>query len=142
MVELDKKMLMYIVADLEKGHRVFMHKITGEKLCFPNPQKHPAYAIDMDNWRTELQILRNNADQFEEIRDWSSGRVFEIMEEFAEQIHDNRQLKGQLLLALSKSNPLSRFKYIIDDSGDYAQRWRDYKQRRHTEFVHHFWQNT
>ncbi len=141
MVELNDKMIARILADFEKGYRVFVHKTTGEKLSFPNPQKHPAYTINMEDWKTELQILNQNRPDFEEIQDWSEGVVFEIMEEFAEQIYDNRALKGELLVALSHSNPLSRFKYVIDDSGNYAQRWEAYKQRRQVELIYKFWED-
>lgn len=36
---------------------------------------------------------------------------------------------------LNRSKPFSNFKWIIDNSGDYRQKWFDFKNQKYIEWV-------
>ncbi len=57
------------------------------------------------------------------------------MEDFAENLNENKQLQGRLLYALNKRKPFREFKFIIDNSGDFRQQWFDFKNNWQQEFV-------
>ena len=49
------------------------------------------------------------------------------MADFEEQIKDGNRLKDRLFDALNKNKPFSRFKLEIDNSGEFRQKWFDFK---------------
>lgn len=58
------------------------------------------------------------------------------MEKFIEEI-DNEKLKNKLYIALQKRKPFRNFKWEIDYSGEYRQKWFDYKNQKYRDFVKH-----
>lgn len=65
---------------------------------------------------------------------WSSRESFKIMEDFVETIGDWR-LRGRLSEVLSERKPFKNFKWHIDNSGTYRQKWFDFKNTRVCEWV-------
>ena len=56
------------------------------------------------------------------------------MEEFIDTV-DDEQLKQKLIYALNRNKPFRNFKYEIDYSDEYRQRWFDFKNRKYFEWV-------
>lgn len=48
---------------------------------------------------------------------------------------DSASLQEKLINALNRSKPFSNFKWIIDNSGDYRQKWFDFKNQKYIEWV-------
>jgi short-subunit dehydrogenase involved in D-alanine esterification of teichoic acids len=63
-----------------------------------------------------------------------SYESFEIMADFAENV-DSRELRASLINALNKKHPFQNFKWIVDNSGLYRQKWFDFKNQRLIEWV-------
>ena len=57
------------------------------------------------------------------------------MENFAEQLEGNDELKHALFNALKMRKPFREFKWLIDDSGDYRQQWFDFKSAELKQWV-------
>ena len=56
------------------------------------------------------------------------------MADFAENV-DSIKLRESLINALNKKHPFQNFKWIIDNSGPYRQKWFDFKNQRLIEWV-------
>ena len=52
------------------------------------------------------------------------------MLDFAESV-DNVNLQERLINSLNKSKPFRNFKWQIDNSGNYLQKWFDFKNNRY-----------
>jgi hypothetical protein len=57
------------------------------------------------------------------------------MVDFAEQLKDGNRLKDRLFDALNRSKPFSQFKLAIDNSGEFRQKWFDFKQTKLENWV-------
>ena len=63
-----------------------------------------------------------------------SRESFSLRRDFADTV-DSASLKNELFNALSQRKPFSKFKYIIDGSGDYREKWFTFKDERMQEWV-------
>ena len=61
-------------------------------------------------------------------------RLRQLMVDFAESV-DNPGLQERLFIALNRSKPFRNFKWQIDNSGEYRQRWFKYKDQRYIKWV-------
>jgi len=57
------------------------------------------------------------------------------MEEFTETLDDSNSLKNMLYEALSRGKPFRNFKNIIDNSGEYRQKWFAFERQWLKEWV-------
>ena len=57
-----------------------------------------------------------------------------MMEDFAESIDDGT-LKERLFRSLSRSKPFSNFKWEVDNSGPYLERWFAFRDERNRMWV-------
>ena len=48
---------------------------------------------------------------------------------------DNSALREKLINSLYRSKPFRNFKWIIDNSGDYRQKWFEFKNQKYIEWV-------
>lgn len=130
---MDINSLSEIAFNLELGLRVFVHTGTGDLLFFPDELCHlPA---DMDQWEGEFKKWKKHRKDYFEVKKWTSSQAFEWMLDFSEFEINDLQVRPQLLLALGRPKPFQRFRYVIENSGPYRQRWYAYKDRRQIEFV-------
>lgn len=79
--------------------------------------------------------LENDFSDYVEIEPMKSHESFEIMTDFVETLSDSNQLKYKLINALNKKKPFKEFKFIIDNSGDYRQKWFDFKNESIQKWV-------
>lgn len=121
-----------IAEQLDSGCRAFIHKTNGQLHFVLDNSHYPD--VDFDAWDEESEELENNFTEYYEIEKWTSSEAFEMMAEFAEQLTDN-ELQGRLFYALSKNKPFSRFKFIIDNSGDFRQKWFAFKDKWQQNYV-------
>jgi hypothetical protein len=63
-----------------------------------------------------------------------SHESFDIMADFAENV-DSRELRDSLINALNRKHPFQNFKWVVDNSGPYRQKWFDFKNQRLIEWV-------
>ena len=92
------------------------------------------YDMDVTPFEEDLDELEENMFDYFEIERMTSHDSFEVMEQFAEQVNDNR-LQNQLFNALNQKKPFSKFKYLVDNSGSYRQEWFDFKSVKLQQWV-------
>jgi hypothetical protein len=59
---------------------------------------------------------------------------FDLMADFTESV-DSRELRDSLINALNKKHPFRNFKWVVDNSGPYRQKWFDFKNQSLIEWV-------
>jgi hypothetical protein len=116
-----------IAEQLDCGFRCFIHKQSKELLFIPDTLKNPE--MDMDAWTDENDKLEANFFDYYEIEQLESHDSFQIMEDFVDTLDDSSKLKETLYSALSKPKPFRNFKSEIDYSGEYRQKWFDFKKQ-------------
>lgn len=124
---LSNKQVREIADQLDCGFRCFWNKETNDFVFVPDVLKHQD--IDESAWREENYQLENNWDKFREIESLDTSDSFRIMEDFVQQLPDKVPVKSQLTQALGQSKPFRHFKSTIDHSGEFRQKWFDFKRR-------------
>ncbi len=123
-----------IAENLDIGMRCFYHLKTGEIETIPNFFEGGWIGQDTEPWQETLDKLDENWGEYFEFEKMTSHESFEIMADFAETV-DNQKLQDRLFKALNKSKPFRNFKWEIDNSGEYREKWFEYKNQRMIEFV-------
>lgn len=126
------KNIKEIAEQLDCGFRAYIHKKTKQLLFFPDEDSLPN--IEIDFWNEELEQLENNYTDYYEIDKWTTSDAFETMKEFAEQLTE-KNLQSRLFIALKKNKPFRKFKFVINNSGDFRQQWFDFKNKWQQDFV-------
>jgi hypothetical protein len=133
MKTLTQEQIIEIAEELDCGFRSFWNKTNGELLFIPNELKFPG--MDIEAWSEEIEKLDANFSDYVEIESMQSYESFEIMVDFVETIPDSNKLKDRLMYALNKKKPFREFKFVIDNSGDYRQKWFDFKNENLQKWV-------
>ncbi|NJO88924.1 MAG: hypothetical protein HC831_08185, partial [Chloroflexia bacterium] len=89
---------------------------------------------DEEPWEEVLKEIEEHLNDYFEFDGISPRDSFNIMVDFAENI-DNLRLQERLINALNKSKPYRNFKWQIDSSGEYRQKWFDFKKNRYIKWV-------
>ncbi len=132
MIKLTEQQINEIASELEAGMRCFYNKQTGEIKTIPNFDNW--LDADKEPWEEDINELDENRIDYIEFEDMSSREFFHIMADFAESVEDV-QLRDRLIDSLNRSKPLRNFKWIIDNSGDYREKWFGFKEARYIEWV-------
>ncbi len=127
------KLLKEITEQLDCGQKAFIHKQTLQTIFVPDTENN-IYADDTF-FEEELEELENNFEYYYRIERMTSSESFRVMENFIIECVGNKALQNKLINALNKKNPFREFKFIIDNSGDYRQKWFDYKDEKYLSFV-------
>jgi hypothetical protein len=125
MIKLTEDQIREIADNLDSGMRSYYNTKTGEIKSVINTENW--IGADMEPWEDEIEEVEENWDDYIEFDNLETHESFEIMEKFAESIDDTR-LQEKLFHALNKSKPFRNFKWVIDNSGEYRQRWFDFKK--------------
>lgn len=121
------------IADwLDSGMRCFYNRLTGEIKHILDPD----HWIDTEEelWEQEMKTIEDNLEQYVEFTSMLSGQAFKVMVDFAENV-DNLDLQYKLIKALERPKPFRNFKWLVDTSGPYRQKWFDFKNARYIQFV-------
>lgn len=128
METLTKEQIHEIAEQLTCGFRCFWHKKTGELLFIPDELKNPE--MEDEFFKEEKDKLKKGKRYFLEIEPLQSRDSFEIMAAFSEQLDDNPALKKHLIAALNKRKPFREFKWVIDNSGIYREKWFEFRHEK------------
>jgi len=131
---LKEEQIKEIAENLDMGMRCFYHLKTGEIEATPDFLNSDWFGQNTEPWQEILDKLDENWSDYFEFEKMASHESFEIMADFAETV-DNQNLQDRLFKALNGSKPFRNFKWEIDNSGEYRQKWFDYKNQRLIEFV-------
>ncbi len=132
MIRISKEQVREIAEYLDCGMKCYLNKETGELKTIIEFDNSP-YA-DEELWEDVLQELEENWDKYDEIPKMESHESFGLMADFTESIND-KDLRTALINALNKGHPFRNFKWVIDNSGIYRQKWFDFKNQRLIQWV-------
>ncbi|MEO5905712.1 MAG: UPF0158 family protein [Saprospiraceae bacterium] len=128
---MDKKIIEEIAGYLDCGFNCFLHKTTHELKCIPDMD---LMETDEEEWVDEIAFLESDHEDYKEIERMEPGHSFRIMADFVNTVVDI-SLVNKLNEALQKSKPFQNFKLIINRSGNYRERWFEFKKRRIIKWV-------
>ncbi len=131
MINLSIDQIKEIADQLDCGNRCYVNKETGA--IVNTPDFDSGYS-DEELWADVLNELDENWDKYVEIDRLESHDSFNIMADFAENT-DSSELRNSLINALNKKHPFRNFKWVIDNSGPYRQKWFEFKNLRLIEWV-------
>jgi hypothetical protein len=126
------ELIKSIAGDLDAGMIVYLHIETNEIKTIIDFNQH--YDADMELWEEDIREIEDNIDKYLQFEPMDSREAFRVMEDFVETVEDER-LREKLYLGLSLSKPFRNFKDIIDNAGEYRQRWFDFKNDKYIEYV-------
>lgn len=139
MISLTKKQLHDIAGELTISMEVYIHKQTGEIRSIPNEELLEFMAHeDPDDHYEEIMRFKATADETDShyvIREMDSSYAFNIMQEFAENLEGDDELREELLEILENRKPFRNFKNKVDNSGEYRERWFAYLDKRSMDYV-------
>ena len=124
------KQIHEISQDLQCGFKTFVNRETYEIKSIVDPNE--IYS-DSEIWEEELEKLENEWTDYSTISKMESWEAFQIMENFIEEIKDNR-LKEYLIKILNRKSPLANFKAEVESSA-YRQIWFEFRDLKYEEYV-------
>lgn len=126
-----KAVINDIAQNLLCGMNCYLHKETGELISILDGVEDWGYE---DVWAEAIEKVEEDFDKYIVIRKPESYESFRVMEDFIETVEDEK-LKWRLTYALGHRKPFAHFKDIVDNAGDYRQRWFDFRDQRAVEWV-------
>jgi hypothetical protein len=118
--------------NLVSGLRCFVHKEKKTIVTTPDTISNPD--SDSEWWDEANKEIENNFDSYIEIEKMDSHESFRLMESFINTV-DNVPLRDRLEEVLRRPKPFANFKFDIDNSGPYRQKWFDFKKQQIIEWV-------
>jgi hypothetical protein len=118
--------------NLDSGLRCFVHKENKSIVTTPDTINNPD--SDSEWWDEANEEIENNFDSYVEIEKMDSHESFRLMEKFINTV-DNLPLRDRLTEALRRPRPFANFKFDIDNSVPYRQKWFDFKKQEMIEWV-------
>ena len=131
-MKLTEQQIQNIAEYLDTGMTCHYNLKTGKIIFIPD-FNHMLYA-DENDWREELDELDENWDDYFTFEPMSSRESFFVMADFVDTVED-QILQNRLVNALNRRKPFRNFKWEIDNSGEYRQKWFDFKEQRQIEAV-------
>jgi hypothetical protein len=131
MVKITEDQIKEIAEQLDCGNICYINKETGDIKTTPDFDN--GYA-DEELWADVLEELEENWDKYIQIEMMESHESFDLMADFADSV-DSRELRDSLIKALNNKHPFRNFKWVVDNSGPYRQKWFDFKNQRLIEWV-------
>lgn len=131
-MKLTEQQIIEIADNLDCGMRCFYNLKTGEINTVINLDRWPG--TDEEPWEEENREIEENWPDYFEFKALSSHDSFSIMADFTDTVADQK-LQDKLVNSLNKPKPFRNFKWQIDNSGEYRQKWFDYKNMRYIEKV-------
>ena len=133
MATLTPEQINEIAQELDSGFKCYWNKKSNELLFIPDELRHPD--MEIEHWEDDLKKLKKNRKDFKEIPPLEPRDSLKMMREFIGTLSDSNSLKETLLDAMNKSKAFREFKFVIDNSGDYRQKWFDFKNQKLEEWV-------
>jgi len=135
MIKLSEQQIKEIASILDCGLTCFIDRKTGQVKNVLNAEN---LEISEDgSWENVLRDSGNTGYDYLEINPMPPRDAFLIMEDFVETI-GNMDLQIRLSNTLNKKHPFKNFKWEIDRSGDYRQKWFDFKETKIIDWVRNY----
>ncbi len=129
---LSKEKIKEIAEDLDCGMKCYYHKKTEKIITIIDFDSH--LGADEEPWEDVINELDEHSADYFEIERMDTRENLRVMESFAYFVNDSA-LKDKLIDALNRPKPFASFKWIVDNSGEYRQKWFDFKNQKYIEWV-------
>lgn len=126
-----KEKIKDIADNLELGMRCFVHSNSKEIKFIPDYDKYPE--MDSELFAEDREEVESNPEDYIEITGMHSRDSFTVMADFTDTVDD--ELKEKLIQALNRPKPFRSFKFVIDNSGPYREKWFSFKESRLIDWV-------
>ncbi len=134
-MKLSNKQIKEIADANDIAHDVFVNIVTNEFIELPNILHGPIF--EYNEYHTEdLEKLELKWNEFKKFESPNSSESYNIMVSFIENLPLS-EIKNQLIYALEKKNPFSKFNQIIHNS-EIKQDWYNHKSDKLEERVRYF----
>jgi hypothetical protein len=135
MIKLSEQQIKEITSILDCGLTCLIDRRTGQVKNVLNAEN---LEISEDgSWENVLSDSGKTGYDYLEISPMPPRDAFLIMEDFVETV-GNVDLQTKLSNSLNKKHPFKNFKWEIDRSGDYRQKWFDFKEIRYIDWVKNY----
>jgi len=134
MLTLSEKEVENIAAQLLKGMICF-YQLDKKKIHhLPDDEDYFNYDLTPEE-EDILDEIDDNPENFAEFTKMEPSQEHQMMENFAERIVKERNFQDELYNALSKPKAATAFKFLIDSSGKYKDKWVEYRLQRYKDWV-------
>ncbi len=131
-IEMTDEQLQSIAENLDRGMKVYFNTETHEIKSMVDFENN--IYEEREEWEDDLKEIDEDIDNFLLFEKMSSGESYRIMEEFVETVKD-KELKKNLELGLSLSNPFQNFRDILDRNEDYKEMWLEFKYEKYVDYI-------
>ena len=129
-MKISGKQIREISQDLQCGLKTFINWETGEIKSILDLNDVNS---DPETWEEELDKIKNEWINYSVIEKMESWEAFQIIDDFVEEIKDER-LKGDIVKILNRKSPFANFKTEIELSS-YRQNWFDLRDLKYEKYV-------
>jgi len=129
-VKLSEEQIKDISEDLQLGFKVYINKETLETRSIYDFGYLSGVS---DLWEEELNRIKKNWNNYFEIRGMEPWEVFEIMEDYIQEIV-KKEDESDLLDALKDKRSFAKFRALVEGS-DYKQSWFTFRKDRYLKYV-------
>ena len=129
-MKITSKQINEIAQELEAGMKVYINKDTLEIKSILDWEDSFG---DSEPWDEEMAEIEENWASFLVIEKMESWEAFRVMEEFIEEVEDER-LSEDLAKILGRKSPFANFKAEVESS-PYRQNWFDFRLKRYEDYV-------
>jgi len=134
MFTLSEKEVEKIAAQLLKGMICF-YKLNNKKIHqLPDDEDYFNYDLTPEE-EDILDEIDEKPENYAEFSKMEPSQEHQMMETFADRIVKERNFQDELFNALSKPKASTAFKFLIDSSGKYKDRWLEYRLQKYQDWV-------
>jgi hypothetical protein len=134
MLSLTEKEIEKIATLLQKGMICF-YELNSKKIHhLPDDEDYFNYDLTPEE-EDVLDEIDENPDNYAEFTKMDANQEHQMMESFAERIVKEKNFQDDLFNALSKPKAATGFKFLIDSSGKYNERWVEFKLDKYKDWV-------
>ena len=126
-----EKEINEIADNIIAGLTSYIDRDSNEIIAIPDIDE---FSDTYEVWADQIKEIKENYDRYIIIEKMDSGDSFKVMERFIEYV-SNGALREKLLTALAKRKPFSNFKFEIDNSGPFRQKWFDFQKEQVVKWV-------
>lgn len=124
-----KEKIKEIAELLDMGMTCVFSPKTGKILSFLDDE-----LLEESLLEKELEEMNYDPEECFEFEAMSSKIFFDVMSDFSQTVNDEA-LKDKLSAALNKPHPFCNFKQVINNAGEFRNKWFEYKDKCYIRWV-------
>ncbi len=128
-MKLSEEQLNEIAESLEMNLQCFVHKKTGDWVCYPDPDE----IDDPEPWQDLIEKVEQHRDDYIHLTPMDSFWAYRVMERFVFSLEPGEE-RDRLEDALSRRRPFRNFNYEIHIS-PYRDEWFAYRRKAYIRWA-------